>query len=746
MLIRLFAAASAVLLWAPGPALAQTATPAQAQSAAPAESQPATPPESENPRTIALPATSLQDITVTADPFAGRSPLESLHPVEVLTAEELEAARGGTLGESLDTLPGVRAATFGAGASRPVIRGQGGPWVRILDEGIGVIDASTISPDHNVASESFSARQIEVLKGPATLMYGSGAIGGVVNMVCDLIAADQPHTALEGSLGARVSSVDSGESLYGHVSGGNGVWSYHLDGLTRRTENYDIPGFAESARLREAEHGEGEHHEGDAHNHEDGHDEHEDEAFGTLPSSATETDSLGGGLTWTGQRGWLGVGVTVYDTVYGIPGHSHAHGEDEGGEGHAEHEGEAHGAGEHGHEHGHEHGEDAEVVLDLEQRRYEMRGGWQGQGWLERVRGALAVSTYEHTEFESEGGETSAGTVFSNDGHEARLEATHAPQAGFRGVFGVQHSFQDFAAIGEESFVPPVETTSTGLFLIEETSLAQWRLSAGLRAEQVDHQASAGPDRDFSLFSASVGAQRALGERHNLKLNLGHAQRAPEALELYANGEHLATQTVETGDPDLDSESVLHFDVGLAGRAGRLDYAIDAFVATYEDYIFAEQTGPANDEGLTPIAYVQDGADFYGYEASVGWALSSAARVALFTDAVRAERDGGADLPRIPADRIGLSLDGQWGALGYGLRLTEVFEQDRATALEGPTDGYTLLAADLSYAWVLGGNTLELALRGRNLLDEEVRNHVSFLKNQVPQPGANVIVEAGWRF
>jgi iron complex outermembrane receptor protein len=744
--------------------------------------------------------TELPTVTVTADPFADRSPIEATQPVTVLSGEGLARQRGQTIGETLQNQPGVHSADFGLGASRPVIRGQSGPRVRVLDGGLGVIDASTVSPDHNASVEPFRAQQLEVLKGPASLLYGSGAIGGVINVVSDLLPS-APVESLSGSVGARYSSVDEGQTVFGHAEGGNGQWAFHVDGLTRETENYEIPGRAEAAEHDDHEHAKAEEH----------HEEHGGQASGVVPSSATSTDTFAAGVSFTGERGFIGFGATAYDTVYGVPGHAHAHGDEE--HDHDEHTDElpkilrsmvGKDEDEHGEDHHEEAHEDEEVFIDLTQRRYELRGGLdQGVGWLERARGSLVFTQYEHREIETAGAhgdhaqehdeaeEHADGhddehshmpTTFSNDGVELRLELTHVPLlGGWRGVFGVQAVEQEFAAIGAEAFVPPVDTSNLGLFWVEERETRLGRFSLGARLETVEHRASAAnPDRDFELYNLSAGWHTEFGADEHVNLNISHAERAPDVLELYANGPHLATQTIEQGDVNLNKERALNVDLGWSGSRGALHYAFDVFYTRYQDYIFAEELHAhhaeheddhhdvdhhddhdavkrdrlakaehehdeehahedehAQDgEGLTPVAYVGEDADFYGFEAEVGYRINPMLDITAFADSVRAERADGSVLP----------VDGGRGAWSYGARVVRVAQQDRATELEGTTAGYTLLGADLRYSLMTKAGILDLALRGRNLLDEEARNHVSFLKNQAPLSGMNLIFDAELRF
>lgn len=660
--------------------------------------------------------TALPEITVTADPFAQRNPVEATQPTAVLSGEDLERSRAATLGETLAEQPGVHSADFASGASRPVIRGLGGPRVRILDGGSRVADASTLSPDHNVAAEPFRARQIEVLKGPASLMYGSGAIGGVINLVSDLVP-NTPENERHGALGAGANTVNGSRSGWGHVGGGNGRIAFHLDGLVRDSDDYDIPGLA------------------------DADDAAEHSTPGRVENSASQTHSVGGGLSLTREQGYLGLGVSVYDTLYGVPGHSH--GEDE----HAEN----------AETHSEADAESEQVRIDMQQQRYELRGGWNwSNGPFERIRGSLVHSTYEHQELE--GQET--GTLFDNELSELRVELTHRERAGWRGVAGVQASQQDFSALGDEAVVPPVQTHSTGIFLVEERHFSAHRLSLGARIEHLEHDPGALNRGAYNLLSLSSALHLELGPQQHLRVGLSRSERAPDVQELYSFGPHLATSSFDRGDGSLEKESALNLDLGWHAEIQQVSLAIDLFYTRYSDFIFSgevdedgdgeadrydeEHSGdsePEHDEhaeeSLLIVQYQQDDARFWGGELDARYNVNRNHSVGLFGDVVRARRNDGGRLPRIPADRIGLRYDGYHNALSFGARLTRVLPQSRATALEGNTAGYTLLAADLAWSLVTATGELKLSLRGRNLLDEEARNHVSFLKQLAPLPGRN---------
>lgn len=671
--------------------------------------------------------TALPEITVTADPFAQRHPVEATQPTSVLSGEDLERSRAATLGETLADQPGVHSADFSSGASRPVIRGLGGPRVRILDGGSRVADASTLSPDHNVSAEPFRARQIEVLKGPASLMYGSGAIGGVINLVSDLVPTE-PEDQLHGAIGVGGNSVNDSRSGWGHLGGGNGRIAFHLDGLVRDSEDYRIPGHADAD-----EHGtEGDH--------------------GRVSNSAAETHSLGAGLSWTREQGYLGLGVSLYDTLYGVPGHSHGE-EEHADEAETETEEESH-----------------DVRIDMQQQRYELRGGWNwSDGIFERVRGNLVHSTYEHQELEAghhdEENEADAheevGTLFENDLTELRLELTHRERAGWRGVLGVQITQQDFSALGEEAVVPPVQTHSTGLFAVEERHFGPHRLSVGARIEHLEHDPDGLNRGAYNLLSLSSALHVALGPDQHLRFGVSRSERAPDVQELYSFGPHLATRSFDRGDGALDKEAAINVDLGWHTQRDRLSVTADVFYTLYSDFIFSGEVDEDGDgeadryeehdheeeadgeheeheeDALVIVQYQQDDARFWGGELDLRYALTRNHTVGLFGDVVRASRDGGAKLPRVPADRIGLRYDGYLDAFSFGARLTRVLPQSRVTELEGRTAGYTLLSADLGWVIPTESGELHINLRGRNLLDEEARNHVSFLKQLAPLPGRN---------
>ncbi|MFC7302355.1 TonB-dependent receptor domain-containing protein [Cognatiluteimonas weifangensis] len=670
----------------------------------------ADPPAQTDPR-HAEPKT-LDTVEVTATPLPDTA--ESLaQPVEVLAGQRLDAAKASSLGETVGRLPGVQSSYFGPGVGRPIVRGMDGARVQVLSGGLGSGDVSTVSADHAVTIEPFLADQIEVLKGPATLLYGSGAIGGAVNVVDGRIPEAQPVQPLQGRAELRAGTVNDARSGMLRLDGGAGDFAFHFDALHRETGDYEIPGFAESARLLA----------------EEGETPDPDEA-GVLPGSGLRTDGAALGMSWIGSRGFLGAGYSLYSTRYGIPGHAH-------GEEHDEH-------AEEGHD---ERGAAEGVRVVMDQRRSEVRGGLDALGPFQTLRVKLARTAYTHTELE----DGAVGTVFDNDSTEGRVELVHRPLAGFEGALGLQWSQRDFAAVGAEAFVPGSESRDIGAFWIGNRDFGPLGLQLGVRHDRnridVDDALAIGPDREFDTTSASASLEWELGEDLHVALGLDRAQRSPTAEELYSNGLHVATGSVEQGDPALDPETANRAELGAHWHLGPLTLRAAVYRVAYDDFIYLARTGLV-EEDLPVQQWRQADARFTGGEAELEWALADNTSgrwdLRLFGDAVRAKLVDGGNLPRIAPARLGGELRWERDALRASLGATRYMEQDRVAEFETVTPGYTLV--DAHFAWhsdTRGGNAWELFVDGRNLLDEEARPHTSFLKDLAPLPGRGI--EAGVR-
>ena len=651
---------------------------------------------------------------VAADEIAGA--------VEVVDRRHLEDNLAGSLADTIAHEPGVSTTYFGPAASRPVIRGLGSDRVRVLANGVGLIDASTNSPDHAVASEALEAQQVEILRGPAAIAYGGGAIGGVVNVIDGRIPEARAEDGLEGRVYAAMTSVDDGETAAGQIRFNAGEFVFNLEALTRTASDYSIPGYAESETFRlfeEAEH-EAETAGDPAHDH----DEDEDHPQGVVENSGLTFDMLSGGVSWVGENGFIGFGVRRSTSLYGVPG-GHEHGGEEDEHDDEDHEDEAH---------GHEG-----VRIDLEQTRYDLRGEWRDLGeHVERIRFSLGTGSYEHVELEGD----EIGTRFTNEGWEGRLEARHTPREIWGGLWegavGLQAFSRDFAAIGDEAYVPPSETADWGVFLVERWDGDSWGLEGGLRLEQRELDA-AGEHRDFDTQSLSASVFFRPVRDTFLAVTLSSAERAPTDVELFADGAHVATQSYETGNPDLSVESALSGE--LTARTSWRGWDLEAaiFRAEYDGFIAAFATG-AELDGFAVYEYRQDDASLTGFEGRLegplgrlgNWDLDGE----LTGEYVNGELEDGSALPRIPPLSFTAGLTARTERQSFHVEAEWADVQDETTEAEFKSQSYVLFNARYSVE-PFDDRGLRIILEGRNLTDAEARLHTSFLKDQVPLPGRN---------
>ncbi|MCG8468786.1 MAG: TonB-dependent receptor, partial [Gemmatimonadetes bacterium] len=631
-------------------------------------------------------------------------------PSNVVRGIDLRAAAEASLGETLADEPGVNSSYHGPGASRPLIRGLGGGRVRILESGVGVGDVSDTSPDHQPAVEVATADRIEVIRGPATLLYGGSAIGGVVNVEAGRIPQELPAHPLTGSFTARGGTVSDERNIAGRVDGAVGRIAVHVSGLYRNTDDYSIPGHA--ALEEEGEHEGEEEGEGD---------------FGVLGNSAVETSRFAGGLSYVGDNGLVGVSFSGYDSEYGVPGgHAH-HEEGEGGEEAEEEEG--------------------DVGIDLRQRRVDLEAAWRfGGSFVRGLNARFGLADYEHFEvIADEGsGAREVDTEFFNDEWEGRLELEHSLGGSSNGVLGLQALDRDFEAIGEEAFVPPTTTTQFAVFAFEQFELGDVRLQLGARVESQDTEnVTGGVSRDDTGFSASIGAVVPVSDAVSLVLSGARSTKLPAATELFANGPHLGTRSFEIGDPNLEREVGYNVNAGIRLSEGRLRGELSFFVNSFDQFIYLVETGEEEDE-LPVFQWTQADAVFTGFEAQADLELFHSGDGHFVLDAsadyVRAQlSDTDEALPRIPPFRFRAGLGYESPEWHGHAGVTRVARQGRVAAFEGETDGYTMVNASLGYRLFGGGRTVhDIILSGRNLTDEEARSHTSVIKAFAPLPGREI--------
>ena len=466
---------------------------------------------------------------------------ELTRPVTVLSGDELRIRDQPTIGDTLAQQPGVSATGYTPGASRPVIRGLQGDRIRVLENGIGSLDVSDTSPDHAVGFDPLSVEQAEIVRGPATLLYGSNAVGGVVNVLTDRIPRVRGDRPMNGSFdlfGGTVADYWGGRAA---VNGGAGPLRAHADFVKRRTRDYSIPGYAWSEALRHRQDEERAGGEGAS------------SPFGVLPNS--DVDSQGGsvGVSLVGNRGFIGGSFTGFDSNFGIPPGPHAHEEEEG-------------KGDH----------DGNVRSDVRQRRFDVSGELHEPfGGFRAAKLRFGVADYEHAEIEG----SEIGTQFFNDAWEGRLELVHDPWGIASGSFGLQVGHRDLEAAGAEAFMPPTKTNALGLFAFEELGAGPWKLQLGARYENQGIEAF-GDDpssRDLHGFTASAGTTWKGDSGWAAGLSLTRADRLPTAIELYADGPHIATQTYEIGNSDLDKETSWGLDATFGRREGLLTVELSGF-------------------------------------------------------------------------------------------------------------------------------------------------------------------------
>jgi iron complex outermembrane recepter protein len=638
----------------------------------------------------------LDELVVSAGPLSARRS-ETYQPSSALSGLDLARVVQSSLGETLAGEPGVTSTYSGPGSSRPIIRGLGGDRVRIMEGGVASGDVSNQGPDHAVAVEPLSAERIEIVRGPATLLYGSAAVGGVVNVIDNRIPRELPRALITGSattLGGTVADERTGAlELVGALGGS---WAWHASGLRRSTGDYRIPGFAE----REDDH------------EEHGHDE--DEVEGILENSALGTSRAALGLSWIGRSGYLGVSVSGLDTDYGVPGHGHAHEEEEG--------------------------EEEDVVIGLEQRRLDLEGSWRfSREVLKGIKGRFGFADYQHTEFEGD----EIGTHFTNRQWEGRLEVQHSQRESLVGASGIQVMGREFAAAGEEAFVPPSDHLGMAGFVFQELDLGRVRLQGGARADgQWVEEKVGSTSRSQFGFSLSGGANWLLSDGASLALSASRAVKLPSLEELFADGPHAATFAYEIGDPDLDNETAYTVDATLRFTEGRFRGEITGFANLFSGFIYQDFTGEVQD-GLPVLQFDQADATFTGLETALELSLVHTGKHHVLLegwgDYVRASlRDLDRPLPRIPPLRVGTRLRYDGGTFRGGLGFTRVAAQERVSPFERETEGYSMLDASVGYRLFTGGVVHDFVLRGTNLANQEARSHTSFIKDLAPLPGREV--------
>lgn len=646
--------------------------------------------------------TELEEVIVTGVPF-GISQNATTIATSVVDEEALAIAPASSLGDLLNGLPGVRSTAFAPGASRPVIRGLTGPRVQVLTNGVGLIDASSVSPDHQVATDPAEANRIEIIRGPATLAYGGSAIGGVVNILDNRIPEELPEGGIDGSVSAQTSTVDDGTAFNGRATIALGQFALNVDAVTKDANSYDIPGSPISARRAAA----------------DGIER--PDTGGVLPNSFSQLDAWGIGGSYIGEKGFFGVSYKQTDSTYGVVA-------EEG------------------------------VFIDLQQERFDARGEYRfDTGPFRSIRGTYGQADYTHTEFEGPG---EPGTIFNSDGKEARLDLVQRERNGWNGAIGIQGLERTFEAIGEEAFVPTTDIEEQGIYTVQRLDRDGYGFEGGVRYDRRTLTATplsggAEIEREFDNWSASAAAFLRPAPGLFLGLSLSRTERAPSEVELFADGVHIATAAYELGDVNLDTEKVTTLEGTVHYDRGAFRSDLHVYASRYDGFIDQRDTGDVFEfdedgeiEEFPIFAYLQTDAEFKGFEALAAYDVWTSGNQVVTLEAAADYVDADTDLG--PAARIPpYSLTGRvkYASTPFdvALEVRHVGEQDEVAEFELSTDSYTLI--NLSGAWrPFADKNVTLFAEGRNLTDEETREHVSFLKDIAPQPGRNLRVGVNYRF
>lgn len=641
---------------------------------------------------------SLSPVVVTADPFGASENAMILAPARVLAGDELRNKLGSSLGDTLGKELGVNASGFSTGASRPIIRGLEGPRVKILQNGMSSGDLSAISNDHAVGSGMMSARQIEILRGPAALLYGSGAIGGLVNIVNDRIPTVlEPRATGESEL--RYSTVDHGTGLSFSADRSAGNIGLHVDGSFLHAGDYRIPGNSAvdtSNALNDT---------------------------GRLSWSRNRENNIAVGGSLIQDWGFIGASLSQLDKVYGI------------------------------------HGRDELAKIDLTQTRFDIdsfiKSPFEG---FDGLRVKLGQTDYRHTELEDT---TDPHVRYSNRAFESRWELSHLPVAGWRGKLGLQTDHANVQALkyeaGEDPTVPRTRSQSTAAFMVEERDFGDLRVNLGGRFEAVSRRPVEGTARSFNLGSLSAGTLWTFIPGYGFGTTVSLAQRAPTAEELYSNGAHHPTETYDIGTAGLKKETSTNIDISLQKTQDKLRWKTNVFQNKVKNFVYGSlaEIDPADaatyDNMEFRRTYTQADATLRGIEAELSYNYYDPGWFGrVFADTTRGTLDNLGNLPLQPAARTGLSFgyqDAQWRS---SLSVLHANAHNRIASSsiseETTTPSYTRVDASLNYIQRYGTTDLTWFLLARNLLNEEIRLSTSLLKDYVPQPGRNLMVGVRARF
>ncbi len=623
---------------------------------------------------------------------------EAVAPVTVLSDEELRLKVGHSIGETLKNELGITSQSFGPGVGTPVIRGQSGARVKVVNNGIGSSDVSSISPDHAASVEPLLAERIEVLRGPGSLLYSSGAIGGVVNVIDNRIPNMLPEKIIGGALEQRFDSAADESSTVMKIEGGKSNLAYHLDGFYRDRNKLAIGGSAIDVKAAQDT---------------DPTLNVVQNSKGLIDNTSAHAISGSAGVSLVGDPGFAGISINRLENNYGIA----------------------------------PDGSGSTTRIDLKQSKYDFKSELKKPFYFaESLRAKLGYTDYQHVEI----ADGQPGAFFTNKTYESRLELIHNPIGIFRGLLGFQAVASDFAAIDKSTndvIVPQTQTHSYGVFAMESFTLGAFASQLGLRIDDITLDPQGHSSLGYNPVSASASSFWQLNDSNSFNLAMTRSQRAPQVQELLANGYHDATRSFELGNINLHEETSYNLDLGYKFKADWVKAQLDLFHNWAGDYIYQQRNG-AFINSAPVLESRQADAIFMGYESKLVFPLlgnrNGLVDLTLFSDFTRGQFVNGADVPRMPPLRFGFQVDHSKGLWNSNLRLTRGEAQTHAGNNDTVTAGYLLLSLGTQYQILnLKGADVMVFAKANNLSNENIRNSTSYLRNYAPEPGRGI--EIGFR-
>lgn len=718
--------------------------------------------ETQNTLVVELLKSSIETVTVYASGLH-KTNMDMASPVTVLSGDTLKNRSQATLGETLKGLPGVNSTYFGPVSSSPIIRGLDGPRVKILQNGLDSSDASRIGADHATTNESLTAQQIEVLRGPATLLYGSGAIGGVVNIVDQRIPTDQLDE-FQGAGEIRYDTVSEGKTAAINLATGKNGFNVNLNALRRKSEDYKIPSMHVD-----------EHHDDHEETQGGEHDSHEEshEIVDKIENTFIDSTIFDFGASYVAEHLTVGVSYGNINTEYGIPGHEHGH-EEHAHEGHEDEE--------------HNEGEEAEhnVYALLEQDRWQALAVYTPHNDIvEKVEAKLGYTQYQHAEIE--GG--IIGTIFKNDTNEARISVEHT-LGQWHGVAGYHFYRSDYEALGDEAFSPSSKTSQNALFVLQERKVGDITIELGARYEQFkldaadielehghdthsdheehgeqEHHEESSYNETFDNLSLSAGLVWNFAPGYSSSFNVTHSERAPSSAELLSNGLHISTGTYDLGlgyeiedgeihfEPeDIKQETANNFDLTFRKFSGDFGFTVNLYYNQVDNFYFQQATeyafdshdhelvhiNEADEDAAAVYQYASQDATLYGLEYDLHYAISPDVVLKVFGDHSQVQFDDDSYLPRLPANKLGSAVNWNIQDIKLTASVTHYFEQDKIAFNESVTDSYSLIDLGADYQFNINKVDANLYVNINNLTDELAFSHSSFIKDIAPLPGRNI--------